>query len=43
MQIKYYSSNPDEITISNIQQYKTVERYVKIGQEILANPKKIFV
>jgi hypothetical protein len=43
LQIKYYSSNPDEITFGEIQKNKTIERYAKIGQDILANPKKIFV
>ena len=43
MQIKYYSSNPDEITFGQLQKNKINERFAKIGQEILANPKKIFV
>ena len=43
LQIKYFSSNPNEITFGELQKHKKIERYVKIGQEILANPKKIFV
>jgi len=43
MQIKYFSSDTNEITFGILQKYKTIERYVKIGKEILENPKKIFV
>jgi hypothetical protein len=43
LQIKYYSLQSDEITFGQIQKNKTIERYMKIGQEILDNPKKIFV
>jgi hypothetical protein len=43
LQIKYYSPKLDEITFGQIQQNNTIERYAKIGKEILDNPKKIFI
>jgi len=43
LQIKYYSPKPDELTFEKLQLNKTVERYQQLGNEILHNPKKIFV
>jgi len=43
VQIKYYSSNPEEITFEKLILNQDIERYSKIGRELLHNPKKMFV
>jgi hypothetical protein len=43
VQIKYYSNNPEEITFEKLILNQNIERYNMIGQELLANPKKMFV
>jgi len=43
IQIKYYSNNPEEITFEKLILNQNIERYNMIGQELLANPKKMFV
>jgi hypothetical protein len=43
MQLKYYSSDSSDITLEKLKLNITDERYIKIGNDILHNPKKIFV
>lgn len=43
MQIPYYSNDEDGISFEKISTQSTVERYIKIGQDLKMNPKKLFV